>query len=201
MPQHPSSPDNLLYSLPSLLDPLDFSQLYPDPQPLEIELGCGDASFLIDIARQHPNHNFLGVERFLGRIRKLDRKGRRLALSNLRGVRIEAAYFLEFLLPPSSIHALHVYFPDPWPKARHEARRLINTRFPRLAHRALIPGGHVYLRTDDPHYFEQMRTVFAAHPEFAAVDTPAELANQQTDFEQLFNAAGKPTLRAAYRAR
>ena len=80
-----------------------------------MELGCGDASFLVDYARRHPERNFIGVERLLGRLRKLDRKGRRAGLTNLRGVRIESSYFLEYLLPPHSVSALHVYFPDPWP--------------------------------------------------------------------------------------
>jgi tRNA (guanine-N7-)-methyltransferase len=98
----------------------------------------------------------------LGRLRKLDRKGRRLGLTNLRGVRIECGYFLEYLLPPGSVAALHVYFPDPWPKKKHRHRRLINERFPELARRVLQPGGVVYLRTDDADYFAQMQAVFGA---------------------------------------
>jgi hypothetical protein len=86
------------------------------PQPLEVELGCGDASFLVEYARRNPAKNFIGVERLLGRLQKLDRKGRRAGLKNLRGVRIESAYFLQYLLPPHSAQALHIYFPDPWPK-------------------------------------------------------------------------------------
>ena len=133
-------------------------------QPLEVELGSGDGSFLVEYARRHPGHNFIGVERLLGRIRKLDRKGRRAGFTNLRGVRLECSYFLEYLLPPGSVVALHVYFPDPWPKRRHWVRRLINGRFPILARQALAPGGTVYLRTDDGDYFRQMVTVFDAMP-------------------------------------
>ena len=77
-------------------------------------------------------------------------------MTNLRGVRIESAYFLEYLLPPRSAVALHIYFPDPWPKRKHRRHRLINERFPALARQALAPGGTVYLRTDDEDYFEQM---------------------------------------------
>ena len=167
---------NLIYTLPSIVERIDLAELFPRDQPLEVELGSGDGSFLAEYARLHPGHNFIGVERLLGRIRKLDRKGRRAGLTNLRGVRIESSYFLEYLLPPRSAVALHIYFPDPWPKRKHRRHRLINERFPALARQALAPGGTVYLRTDDEDYFEQMVTVFAAVPAFRPVETPAELA-------------------------
>lgn len=189
---------SLIYELPSILERVDLTQLFPVAQPLEVELGCGDASFLAEFARLNPQHNFLGVERLLGRLRKLDRKGRRLGLANLGGVRIESAYFLEFLLPPNSARALHIYFPDPWPKKKHRKFRLINERFPTLAHQALAPEGVVYLRTDDADYFQQMNEMFGADNEFQSVETPASLAAVLTDFEKDFNAQGIPTRRAAY---
>src|SRR6185503_14672391 len=98
---------------------------------------CGDATFLASYAGLHPELNFLGVERLLGRLRKLDKKGRRAGLTNVRGVRIESAYFLQYLLPNNSASALHIYFPDPWPKLKHRRHRLINQRFPELARAAL----------------------------------------------------------------
>ena len=110
---------NLIYDLPSIVERLDLTRIFPKPQPLEVELGCGDASFLVVYAGLHPERNFIGVERLLGRLRKLDRKGCRAGLTNLRGVRIESSYFLEYLQAPRSVSALHVYFPDPWPKKRH----------------------------------------------------------------------------------
>lgn len=190
---------SLVYDLPSIIERLNLQQLFARPQPLEVELGCGDASFLVAYAARHPEQNFLGVERLLGRIRKLDRKGKRAGLSNLRGVRIESAYFLEYLLPPHTSRALHIYFPDPWPKLKHRRHRLINTSFPALAWSALATRGVVYLRTDDENYFRQMTEVFGADQRFQAVGTPAELAAVRTDFETAFNARGIPTLRAAYR--
>src|SRR5215469_5027424 len=161
---------NLVIELRSILEPLNLAEFFPRPQPLEIELGCGDASFLLNYAQAHPERNFLGVERLGGRIRKLDRKGRRAGLSNLRGVRIESGYFLEYLLPPKSAAALHIYFPDPWPKRKHLKNRFINEHFTEVAQRALVPGGIVYLRTDHEDYFEQMTRVFAASNAFRAVE-------------------------------
>jgi tRNA (guanine-N7-)-methyltransferase len=192
------APDNLIYTLPSILERLNLTKLFPKAQSLDVELGCGDASFIAEYGVRHPERNFIGVERLLGRIRKLDRKGRRAGLTNLRGVRIENAYFLEYLLPPNSAGALHVYFPDPWPKKRHRKNRLVNERFPKLCRAALTPGGLVYLRTDDADYFAQMTEVFAANPAFRLVETPSELAGLLTDFEKGFNARNIETRRAAY---
>ena len=190
--------NNLVVELHSIVERLDLAGIFPKPQPLEVELGCGDASFLVELARQNPERNFIGVERLLGRISKLDRKGRRAGLVNLRGVRIESSYFLQFLLPSQSASALHVYFPDPWPKKRHRKNRLINENFPALARNALARGGMVYLRTDDADYFAQMTEVFGADKNFEKIETPIALAELLTDFEKEFQARGIKTLRAAY---
>lgn len=189
---------SLLYALPSILDRLELTHIFPTVHPLHVELGCGDASFLVEYARLNPQVNFIGVERLLGRIRKLDRKGRRLGLQNLSGVRIESSYFLDFLLPRHAAEALHIYFPDPWPKKKHRRFRLINERFTTLAWQALTPGGTVYLRTDDADYFEQMTAVFGADARFKSAPTPERLAAVVTDFERGFNAQGISTRRAAY---
>lgn len=189
---------SLIYPLASILERLELGSLFAKPQPLEVELGSGDASFLVAYAGRHRERNFIGVERLLGRLQKLDRKGRRAGLTNLRGVRIESSYFLEYLLPPATAAALHVYFPDPWPKLKHHRRRLVNDRFPTLARQALAPGGSVYLRTDDEDYFAQMTDVFAACPDFRPGQTPEELAGLLTDFEQDFLARGVVTRRAAF---
>jgi tRNA (guanine-N7-)-methyltransferase len=193
-----ASAGNLVYELPSILRPLALAELFPRCQPLEVELGCGDASFLVSCARQNPERNYMGIERLLGRIRKLDRKGRRAGLSNLRGLRIESTYFLRYLLPPHAADALHVYFPDPWPKRKHAKHRMISEGFPALSAQALAPGGVLYLRTDDDSYFQQMLDVFKNAPAWRAVPTPAALKALLTDFEQDFQKHGIRTRHAAF---
>ena len=195
----PVARPSLIYKIPSIVERLDLAQLFSKGQPLDVELGSGDGSFLVNYAKAHPEQNFLGVERLLGRLRKLDRKGWRAGLTNLRGIRIESAYFLEYLLPPQSATTLHVYFPDPWPKRKHRKNRLIDARFTELAQQSLAQGGVVYLRTDDEDYFSQMVTVFAVNSAFRLVETPESLSAVLTDFERNFHARGVATRRAAYR--
>jgi len=192
---------SLIYPLSSIISRLDLANLFRKRQPLEVELGSGDGSFIIEWARRHPEKNFLAVERLLGRLRKVDRKGQRTGLTNLWAIRIEAGYFLEYLLAQESVTALHVYFPDPWPKRKHRRHRLINEHFPKVVGNALTPGGVIYLRTDDADYFAQMKTVFDASANFQCVETPIELSAVLTDFEREFVARGVATLRAAYQRR
>ncbi len=189
---------SLLHDFESVTEPLRLASLFADAQPAELEIGCGDGGFLLEWAMRHPGKNFLGIERLLGRIRKLDKKGSRANLTNLRLLRIEARYVLQYLLPAAAFEAVHIYFPDPWPKDRHRRHRLIDEAFPALARRILVPGGVVHLRTDDPDYFAQMQAAFAPVPDFAATETPAELAALTTEFELQWQAEGKPTLRASY---
>jgi tRNA (guanine-N7-)-methyltransferase len=189
---------SLIYRPTSWVERLSVPEMFARTQLLEVELGSGDGSFLAQWAAACPERNFLGVERLLGRLRKLDRKARRAGLTNVRLMRIEAAYFLEYLLPPRSISALHVYFPDPWPKRKHRKHRLVNERFAELAARVLMPQRVVYLRTDDADYFAQMQEVFTLDQRFRLAETPADLASVSTDFELDFQARGIATRRAAW---
>ncbi len=190
---------SLLHEFESVTEPLRLEELFSVTHPAELEIGCGDGGFLLEWATRQPEKNFLGVERLLGRIRKLDKKGRRANLANLRLLRFEARYLLQYLLPAKAFDAVHIYFPDPWPKDKHRRHRLIDEHFPELARRILVPNGIVHLRTDDPAYFEQMQESFSPAKDFSSTETPVELANLTTEFERQWNEEGKPTLRVSYR--
>lgn len=190
---------HLIHPITSLIERLDFTQLFLAPQPVELELGSGDGSFIAQYARQHPAVNFLGVERLLGRARKIERKALRTGLTNLRILRIEAAYLVQYLLPPAGIGTVHIYFPDPWPKKKHHKNRLINEVFTGRLARILQPGGLVHIRTDDRDYFEWIQAAFAKNPDFTAEPPPPDLLALKTDFEIEFNQRGIPTLAATYR--
>jgi len=200
-PPGPVSTESLIVQLASYVDRLDWASVFDSfaPGNLELELGCGDGGFMLEWARQNPAARFFAVERLLGRLRKLDKRGRRAGLSNLKLLRLEGGYFLKYLVPAGSVRFLHVYFPDPWPKRRHWKNRLVNEAFAESTHKALEAGGVIYLRTDNLEYYEQMSEVFGANQEFEKARTPEPLMAVRTDFEREFNERGIQTLYAAYR--
>jgi tRNA (guanine-N7-)-methyltransferase len=193
----------ILYSPPSWFEPLDWSKVFPRQQPIEVDLGCGDGTLLLHWARKHPDRNWLGVERLKGRLAKLERKAPRLGIrDNLRGLRIESSYAVEWLFPPDSIAAHHIYFPDPWPKKRHQKRRLFQPEFVAALCRTLAPGGFVNLATDHAGYFAHMLEVFGAASGFERVEAIEPASEEDmTDFERDFVRAGQPVQRARFRKR
>ena len=193
------STDTLLHTFTSVIEPLRLEELFARQQPTELEVGCGDGAFLLGHSQAHPKRNFVGVERLLGRIRKLDKRGLRAGLENLRLLRFEARYLVEYLLPTGRFEAVHVYFPDPWPKDRHARNRLVNGAFPGHAARLLRPGGVIHLRTDSGPYYTQMQEMFRAHGEFKLEATPVNLKERVTEFEEAFNTNGVPTRHASWR--
>ena len=194
-----SEPDALLHDFQSITEPLRLEELFTQPQPTELEIGCGDGGFLLECAQRHPERNFLGVERLLGRVRKLSKRGQHAGLTNLRLLRIEARYVLDYLLPERAFSAVHIYFPDPWPKDKHARHRLIQPDFLPSIRRILAPDGVLYLRTDASPYFEQMQNTFRDAEGFAEESTPAALSEITTEFERQWLAEGKRTHYAAYR--
>src|SRR6266404_8782841 len=121
--------------------PLDFEEIFHRSARVEVDLGCGDGSFLAAVAGQNPDRDFLGVERLLGRVRTACRRIERAGVTNARFLRLEIPYVLEHLLPRNSVETFHLMFPDPWPKRRHAPRRLVTENFLASIHRALIPNG------------------------------------------------------------
>ncbi len=140
-------------TLTDILQPMDASAIFPNQQPLEIDLGCGDGTFLVAEAIRRPTHNFLGIERQAGRIMQSCRRAARARLRNVRVALIESGYFVRYLLPPQSVSVLHILFPDPWPKRKHWAHRLLSREFFQNASRVLTPEGQIRFVTDDEPYF------------------------------------------------
>ena len=132
--------ESLIHSITSAIEPIDLAALFTAEQPLELELGSGDGSFTLQYALANPCQNIVALERLLGRITKLDRKGHRAGLKNLRLLRAEAAYVIKYLLPPGTLDAIHVYFPDPWPKKRHHNCLLYTSPSPRDLSTSRMPS-------------------------------------------------------------
>lgn len=202
----------LIHRPPSWVERLDWTAVFapapgvpppPLPRHVEVDLGAGDGGFVVERARRHPECDFLAVERLLGRVRKIARRATRAGLGNVRVLRIEASYAAEWLLPPGSVDAITVLFPDPWPKRRHHKNRLVQAEFLDACARALKPGGWLGLKTDDAPYFVHIREVAAANRLLVPWEEARaeELLPETTDFERDFLREGKPIHFLALRPR
>ena len=175
------------------------ADIFPRPGLFEIDFGSGEGAFIIAMAQRHPERNFLGVERLLGRVRKVCRAIARNGLENARIVRIETAYALRYLLPHGTVSIAHVGFPDPWPKRYHQRRRLIQDGFMEALHAILCEGGELRVKTDDEPYFQWMERVFDRAKGYERIDWPEDPEYPITDFERRFTAQGLPIYRARLR--
>ena len=187
-----------LYKPVNWLDPLDWRVVFDEPRPVEIDIGCGKGAFLLWAAQARPLRNFIGVERQLVRLRKVDKKLQRLGLGNVRLIRIEASYFVSKLVPDDSVSAYNINFPDPWPKRRHHPRRLFNAGFAQELSRTLTRHGVVNVATDDTGYFTHIQQVMAESERFASAPPEPLPPEAKTEFENVFVAQGKPIHRTRF---
>ena len=189
---------SVIYQAASWFEALDWRAVFEQDQPIEIDLGCGKGSFLLWAANTDPHRNFLGVERLLRRLRRVDRKAVRSGLNNVRLVRLEAGYLVSKLIPDGSVSTYHILFPDPWPKWRHQARRLISPDFLAELHRTMTADGAVNCATDHEEYFEWIQRAFQESSRFAETEPTVLPPEARTDFEKEFVAAGKQVYRCRW---
>ena len=203
-----AAPQAKLLTAP-LFEPKDWfrrmtsAELFPEaPEaPVEVDLGCGDGTFLVDLAAAHPDRRFLGIERLLGRAEKVLRKAARRNLKNVAVFRVESAYAVTHLLPEGAITRLHLLCPDPWPKKRQQKNRLIQPAFVAAVHRLLKPGGEWLFKTDHDGYFDDATETVAGTALFESLEWPDDaFPYPQTDFERQWLAEGRTIQRHRWRA-
>jgi tRNA (guanine-N7-)-methyltransferase len=146
---------------PALLD-LDAAFGRAAPTVLEIGFGMGETTAAI--ARARPDVNFLAVEVFAAGVGALAMRIDDLKLGNVRIVRHDAVELVRDMIAPDALAGVHVFFPDPWPKARHHKRRLIAPPFVAMLAGRIAPGGYLHCATDWQHYAEQMLSVLSGEP-------------------------------------
>jgi tRNA (guanine-N7-)-methyltransferase len=167
-------------------------EVFPDTsRPLELDVGCGDGTFLMEMAAHFPDRDFLGIERLGGRVNAIRRKIARRSLTNVRVLCLESSYTLGWLLPDNCASRLHLLFPDPWPKKKHARRRFIQEENLAALHRVLAPGGELLFKTDHASYFTEACEAMDASPFFRRAPWPSvEEFYPLTDFEQLWLSQG-----------
>ena len=152
------------FLLPCAAAPFDFGASFgrAAPQVLEIGFGMGDATAAI--AQALPGTDFIGVEVHTPGVGALLKQIGERGLTNLRLIQHDAVDVLEQMIVPGSLAGVHVFFPDPWHKLKHNKRRLIQPGFVRLLVSRLVPGGYLHCATDWQPYAEQMLEVLSVEP-------------------------------------
>lgn len=186
-------------TLPGGWDQLDWKRVFGREGSVEVEVGCGKGRFLLEKAVENPEVNFLGLEyanEYFGVIAK---RAKARGLRNVRVVRDEAFDFFRNRIPSQSVSAFHLLYPDPWPKKRHNKRRLIRSEFLHELRRVLAPGARINIATDHPDYFEWMSREFDQWKATFVLDRrvisdPRELGvlKGRTNYEVKYIAEGRP---------
>lgn len=181
---------------------LDLITIFGRTAPLEVDLGCGDGSFICALAERNRDRNFLGIEKLAGRVAKTCRKA--ASLENVRVLNVEIAYAVRYLLPPESVATFYLLFPDPWPKRRHHRRRIVSQEFLDSVHRALVAGGLLRIATDEQDYFKQIQCVYSGNKRDGLKPSSFEIVSDDLDlpltkFERRFRDQGLPIYRLSLR--
>jgi len=141
--------------------PLDYSEYFKNQLCIEVGFGMGNATS--QIALHNPDISYLGIEVHVPGVGRLLSNIENEKIDNLKIINHDAVEVLKTMIPESSVAGFHVFFPDPWPKTKHQKRRLINTEFTALLVSRLKIGGYIYTATDWEDYADQMLDVFSAN--------------------------------------
>ncbi len=133
---------------------LDLTKAFDKPQPVVMEIGYGMGEATWQIAKDHPEINYLGVEVHMPGVGKLMARIEEFALTNVKLIERDVFEVFHYMIANEALDGVHLYFPDPWPKKRHFKRRIVNQRFIAEVATKLKPGGYLHIATDWVPYAE-----------------------------------------------
>ena len=168
--------------------------------PLVVEIGSGMGDTTAEIAQATPAADFIAVEVHGPGVGSLLNRIESMQLANLKVMRHDAVEVLSRMIPDARLAAIHLFFPDPWPKKRHHKRRLVQPAFAALAARKLAAGGTLHAATDWPEYAEHMDAVFSAEPLLEAAHS-GFIRRPPTKFEGRGRRLGHPIRDLYFRRR
>ena len=171
--------------------PLDLGSVFGRAVPVVLDIGCGMGESTLVQAAKAPDVGVIAIDVHTRGVATLMREGDRDGLTNVRVVHGDAVTFIDERLAPASIAGARIYFPDPWPKARHRKRRLVQPEFVALLADRIAPGGFVHCATDDVTYAEQMLETLGADARlqnpfdgFAPRSIPGAVDRPSTKYER-----------------
>ncbi|HQQ77240.1 MAG TPA: tRNA (guanosine(46)-N7)-methyltransferase TrmB [Thermoanaerobaculia bacterium] len=179
---------------------VDFAAIFGRKAPVEMEIGVGKGRFLLGAAAANRDRDFFGLEIEAEYAAIVRVRAERASLPNVRVERLDGKAFVASRLAPGCLAALHVYFPDPWPKKRHHKRRLVDPGWASAAARALEPGGLLRVASDHADYWTVIDAVLSAEPLLAKL-APEETGEWSTgtNYELKFLKTGRPIRKAVFR--
>jgi tRNA (guanine-N7-)-methyltransferase len=145
---------------------IDLEQIFPTSDKVIMEIGFGMGEATAIIAKNHPNNGYIAVDVHPPGIGKLLARIVENELSNLKVIEDDVHVVLQHMIADESLDGIHLYFPDPWPKKKHNKRRIVNEGFLQLIHPKLKAGGFIHIATDWVPYAESIKEVFAISPLF-----------------------------------
>lgn len=183
-------------TLKELAVPLALEKLVPGARAWEVELGFGKGRYLLQKAAAHPTTGFLGIEVATAYYRLVRKRMCRRGLGNVVLLRGEALYLLATVLPNAFADAVHAYFPDPWPKARHRRRRLFDAESIDLVLSLMRDGGRLFFATDSLEYGTLVQELLGSHPAIEVETLQGLWPNgARTNYEAKYARRGRPILR------
>jgi tRNA (guanine-N7-)-methyltransferase len=163
--------------------PVDIDSLFPQASEVIIEIGFGMGDATAEIAKAHPGNGYIAIEVHPPGIGKLLSLIDEHALSNVRIIEGDAIEILETMFADHSVNGFHLFFPDPWPKLKHNKRRIVNAQFLALIHQKLKAGGYINIATDWVPYAQSISEVFASSTQFTGGEVARPSWRPYTKFE------------------
>lgn len=164
-------------------NPINVEALFPTSDEVIIEIGFGMGDATAEIAKAHPKNGYIAIEVHPPGIGKLLSLIEEHELSNVRIIEGDAIEILETMFADSCVSGFHLFFPDPWPKMKHNKRRIVNSEFLTLIHRKLRTGGYINIATDWVPYAQSIQNIFAASPLFTGGEVARPAWRPFTKFE------------------
>jgi len=184
---------------------LDWTEVFGTEGPVEVEVGIGKGRFLLAAAAARPNLPHLGVEWSNEYLRIAESRAAKRGMLNVRFVRADARRLVHDAIAARSVSAYYVFYPDPWPKKRHQKRRFLQRETVDHLARTLQDGGWLHVSTDHAEYWEAIAAALEGHPAlerwptFGGPEFPLPIDEPLTNFEAKYLVEGRERFRASWR--
>ena len=206
----PGVREKLLKQTPYIIDPnrlrQKWSRFFNNDHPIHAELGTGKGTFITTLANRHPENNYIGIERVPEVLWQSVKKAIDLRLHNIAFLWMNVQD-LPTLISHGKWERIYLNFSDPWPKRRHAKRRLTHPDFLNMYEEILVPGGEIFLKTDNAGFFEYSLNQMAAKDyRLSAItldlhESEWQEQNIMTEYEEKFSMKGHPIYRLEARLR